>query len=326
MNFLLASSRQWSPSAEWIAHGVKHLVDDIFRSPNQWALYDVNPDLLEARGPRVHRLRLRSNSFHHQSLIAFSKTIIAGASPWHGNEMENFFGPIAKTTLPLWGLGIVGHPAALTSDERTSFARAESFVVTPDAATRDWFVGQGIAAHCLPCPSVFMKDAGREEPPRSDQVTVGWILDRNDDALCARIARFDKKIVSRVICPTIDDFLKLGTLFPQAARYSFDATDYVRFAAECDVIVSTTAAGANLANAALRPAIWLGGESSPQSPFIRTAPSSKIYETILQLVGEQTAPREIAAWKATVLLQWRDRLTQQSFVVPNREKWQDAVR
>jgi Polysaccharide pyruvyl transferase len=326
MNLIVAASRQWTPEHEWIFLGVRHLIENTFSRRFNWVLYDKNPDLRETKGSHVHRLRLKSNSFHHHTLLPFSAAVIAGTSEWHGEEMELFYGSLSKIDIPLFALGMEKPDThrKLTSVELGCLSREENLITVKDEASRHWLSENGLSSTLVPCPSLFA--SGEDHFPsltQTPQRRVGVILQDSQRPgsappetivrkLCQTVARLSRQFKVEVICPTLDDFMRFSTMFPDQVRYSYEARDYLALIAECDVLVTTRMTFALVANSVLRPALLISEAEVPDSnflPYVQSCQLGDLKEKITKLFDQPALPSSIFSWKDQLKNQWQTLLT-----------------
>jgi Polysaccharide pyruvyl transferase len=323
MNILVAASRQWTPEHEWIFLGIRHLMEESFSRRLNWTLYDKNPDLRELKGNRLHRLNLKSNSFHHHTLLPFSAAVIAGTSEWNGAEMELFYGSLSKIEIPLFALGLE-KPAGnrkLNTTQLSCLNRKNNLITVSHEDSRRWLSEFGLSSTLIPCPSLF---ASTEDPTSEDVETsgghVGIVLhdsQRPDSAiseelvrrLCQTITQLSKKYTVDVICPTVADFMRFSTMFPENVRYSYEARDYLSLIAHCDVLVTTRTAFALAANSVLKPALLLSDskETTPPHflPHVHRCALADLDDKIKSLLDQPEMRTTIHLWKDQLKTQWK---------------------
>lgn len=346
MNILVAASRQLTPDHEWIFHGIRNLFEDAYSSKFNWALYDKNPDLLNLKGPRTHRLTLQSNSFHHQSLLPFSAVVLAGTSQWQGQEMEVLYGPLSKTDIPLFAvsLSLKKNPERLSAIEQNCFHRPGNLVTAKTQRTADWFRSQDIQNTLLPCASLFAAGNPKTElVARSlSRSKIGFLIQAgtgSDDEipesmvrrLCQSAARLARTHEIAIICPAMNDFMRFSTMFPEQVFYSYESRDYLNFIQTCDVVVTTTRELATIANSVFVPAVLLHEREEHLSevasmPYVFEIPLLDFDELrgkIETVLNRRRLPAEIKEWKDSIRIKWTELLSSRALNSTPKE-WDES--
>lgn len=321
MNLLVASARQFTPEHEWMLMGIRYLVEERFSYRFNWVLYDRNPDLMQTQGPKTQRPRLKSNSFRHETLLPFSGVVLAGPSQWNGQQMEVLYGALAKSKLPVLGMGLSGgkNQSELSALEIGCLSRAGNVLTVQDRGTQDWLQQQKLMSHLLACPSLFcsrvqeithhfetsrpkigvvIHDSQRPESPLNESEVR---------RLCQGIGQLSKKYEVQVICPTVDDFMRFSTMFRNQTKYSFDPLDYLGILEECTAIVTAHPIVASSANSLLKPVALIGETGANESanlPFRVPTSLEHLTETVASLINNRELPRVIDEWKADEESRW----------------------
>lgn len=323
MNILIASSRQWHPEDEWIRAGIQNLISEVIEKEINWVIFDKNPDLLRKDGFRRRRV-LHSNSFHHQSVIPFSMAIIAGSNTWHNPSLSIFFRLVAKSKIPLFalGLGLPEDSRALSKDEMHCFKRRSTVITSRDIATKNYFHQYGLDSIMLPCPSLFSAEADHATPNLGTErkPKIGFVVDDTQmksalahesfvRELCQFIEQCSDSYDLKVICPTVNEFMRFSPMFGERTLYSFEARDYTRFISNIDILVTNNLATAHLANAVGKISLFVS-ESAPnemefaQLPFIKPATLDSLTQKFQEIIGKTQLYEGIRIWKKKIREQW----------------------
>jgi hypothetical protein len=331
MNVLIVSSRQLNPEAEWNVVGIRNLLEQSITGRINWVLYDTNPDLRYEKSPKTHRLKLNSNSFHHNTLHPFSAVILASGNRWTGHALEVLYGLLSKQSLPLMGFGldVANLDLRLSSIEQICFQRFQNSISVTDAESRVWFEKNGISPFLSPSPTLFAAPRGVDKFSFSSPTKILFAMEDTQKAepiceegeLRALLSWLtNQQLRFEVAALTVDDFMRFSSLFPDKVRYSFESTDYFPWFNDADIVVTFSTETALLANSFLRPAILLGKPSGQLelTPFIFPTEIDQLNKAIEHLKTMPTLARDIYNWKQDIKMGWKQWL-QRSRIEINRE-------
>jgi len=316
MNLLVATTRQYHPEHEWLFQGVRFLFESQGTGTLNWAVYDSNPDLRNEEAPQTHRLRLRSNSFHHQSLLPFSAVIVLGPDHWRGYATEILYGVLAKRALPLYLIDVQlpPRPAKLSGDEQRCLSRPGTKITGIDDKCVDFFGRYGLKVSTPVSPILFANCESKTEEfkPRTElafvlETTTSSGMPVAEPLLRTLLALAAQRPEAPVLCPTLNDFMRFSTMFPGRCLYSCEARDYRRFLTGVRTVVTTSRLTALWANGEGYRSVWVSEESHPESnyPFIKKVRPEEITNTVERLASESFSIFKLNEWKTDAHRDWK---------------------
>ena len=282
-NFLLSTTRMWNCGDDFIAFGIRRLIERLLPGRNFMA-YNRNPDLHVQRllfsKPRLRvgkgeqsqemdvdlsqyiketNWRWDNSWTQRHSLDFVDCCIFAGTPEWFGPMVSPLTLQLQDSSIPVMYLGVGGFERRenltfhqLSDTDRKVLARAAVVTVRDDQAQK--LLGS-LNALKLPCPALFSSKTERVRSGKTLRIGLSTQPDASLQPPSAKgiypytFALFQeliKKFQCEVICHYIDELNPLSEL-GVPIHYSYDAGDYFDIYDRFNLIVTTRVHGAGIA-------------------------------------------------------------------------------
>lgn len=284
LNILLVTSRSWSSDDEFIAFGIRNLIDGATGTFNNYVAYNTNPDLHlqrlsanrinfhNAAGETINTIDLSDyikqtnwvsdNSWHKRtSLEQFDLVVFGGTPAWYGPLLAPLTEALAETSVPVIYLGI-GSPNSreeisvegLTDNDRALIDKAKLITSSDKSSAAQLKLRS--ASH-LPSPTLFAADFEKTrrtrrkfklafsfETAESRQSTMS----AETSEWCHEIAtQLGEQFEAAWICQYIDELAQTQSRTQLPVHYSYDPKDYLHIYNQFDILITTRLPAAGLA-------------------------------------------------------------------------------
>ncbi|WP_269625320.1 polysaccharide pyruvyl transferase family protein [Prochlorococcus marinus] len=277
-NILLSTSYGWNCGDDFIAFGVRNLLDSILPEVN-YIIYNRNPDLHKQRtlynelkikleDGRIFKINLDKyinktnwvwdNSWHiRNNFDNIDYCIFAGTPEWFGKMVSPMVSILSETNLPVIYLGVGGFEGRENlsfenlPESCKSVLRRSKLLTTRDSQAQNLLSKLG--SHQLPCPALF---SSIKETPRVNNNKLKIALSTQPDLSIQPLSSkgvydYTLKLFStlkeefncEVVCHYIDEIKEMSHLnIP--IRYSYNADDYFKIYNKYDLVITTRVHGA----------------------------------------------------------------------------------
>ena len=283
INFLLPTTRMWNCGDDFIAFGVRRLIEQILPAAN-FIAYNRNPDLHVQRvlfskprltvtkGEESQEMDVDLSQYLQETTWRFDNSwtrrhsldfvdccIFAGTPEWFGPMVSPLTLQLQESNIPVMYLGIGGFEKRenlkfdqLPEADRKVMERATAVTVRDDQALT---LLSPVNTLKLPCPALFSSKTERVRSGGSLKIGLSTQPDMSLQPPSAKgiypytFALFQKLIKNfqcEVICHYIDELNPLAEL-GVPIHYSYDASDYFDIYDQFDLVVTTRVHGAGIA-------------------------------------------------------------------------------
>jgi hypothetical protein len=280
-NILLSTTRMWNPGDDFIAFGVRHLLEEIFPRFNPIA-YNRNPELhlqrtrynsLQYTHPKIDKpfkidllpylektLMQYDNSWRPSfGLDSIDYCLFAGSPEWYGRMHTPLTTLLENSDIPVAYLGIGSHEG-IANHKYEQFSQIDRKLLERSTliTVRDSLL-QNILSPAspllLPCPALFSaKNAQHRQPQKRLRIALSTQPCRRMQSLHSEknltfslnlFKELAKRHDCEIICHYIDEIPPIKD-FGLPIRFSYDPRDYEQIYNEFDLTVTTRVHGAGL--------------------------------------------------------------------------------